>query len=71
VHDGLNPVHRGFDPVTGGQVTTHKPEAVLGLLAAPAEYPHVASSIPQALDDVASERTGAAGNQDGCCHHSS
>jgi hypothetical protein len=71
VHDGLDPLHRGLNALSGGQVTAQIPYAILCLTAAPAEYSHVRTSIPQAPDDVSSEPTGAAGNQDGWCHCSS
>jgi hypothetical protein len=65
VHDGLDPVHRGFDPLAGGQVAGHELDAFLCLVAAPGEHPHVATGVPQTPDDMATERAGAAGNQDG------
>ena len=65
VHDGPGPVHCGFDPLAGGQIACHELDAVPGVVAAPTEYPHVTACIPQAPDEESSERTGAAGDQDG------
>src|SRR5918993_1202874 len=52
------------DSLAGGQIAGHVLDAVPGLVAVPTEYPHVRVGVPQAPDDVASERTGAAGDQD-------
>src|SRR5829696_5848690 len=59
------PLHRGFDPLAGGQVTAHELDAGLCLTAAAAEHPYIATGVPQEPDDESSERTGAARNQDG------
>jgi hypothetical protein len=64
VHDGPGPLHRGFDPLAGGLVAGDELDAALCLTAAPAEHPYVATGVPQTPDDEASERTGAAGDQD-------
>src|ERR671916_497234 len=60
VHDRPDPVHRRFDPLTGGQITGHVLDAVLCLTAAPAEHPYLATGLPQEPDDESSERTCAA-----------
>ena len=65
VHDDLGPLHCGFDPFARGQVTGHELDAVLGLVAAPAEHPYLAAGLPQAPDDEAPECARAAGDQDG------
>jgi hypothetical protein len=54
-----------LDPLAGGQVAGDELDAVDGFAVAPAEHPHVVSGVPQAPDDEAPERTGAAGDQDG------
>ena len=64
MHDDLGPVHRGFDPRAGGQVAGDELDVVLCRTAAPAEHPYVATGVPQTPDYEASERTGAAGDQD-------
>src|SRR5215207_18830 len=53
------------DSLAGDQIAGHVLDAVPGLVAVPTEYPHVRAGVPQASDDVASESTGAAGDQDG------
>jgi hypothetical protein len=42
-----------------------KLDAVPGLVAAPTEHPHLTAGIPQERRDEASQRAGAAGEQDG------
>ncbi len=61
----LTPSTAASIPSPGGQVTGDELDAVPGVVAAPTEYPHVASGIPQAPDEESSERAGAARNQDG------
>ncbi len=65
MHDGLDPVHRAFEPLAGGQIADHELDAVPGLVAAPTEYPHVTAGLPQAWHDEAPERARDAGNQKG------
>ncbi len=65
VHDGSDPVHRGFEPFAGGQIADHELDAVRGFVAVPAEYPHGTAGVPQAWHDEAPERACAAGNQKG------
>ena len=67
VHDGPGPVHRGFDSVAGVQVAGYELDAV-GTFMVAAEHPYVTTGVSQPRDDEASERTGAAGDQDGRCH---
>jgi hypothetical protein len=59
------PLHRGVDPLAGGQVTGHQLDAIPGLAAVAAEHPDLAAGVPQPRDDLAAECSGAAGDQHG------
>jgi hypothetical protein len=65
VHDRADPVHRGVDALTGGQIAGHELDAVRGVVAAPTQHPHVTAGIPQQRHDEASQRARATGEQDG------
>jgi hypothetical protein len=51
-------------PFAGEQVTGHVLDAVPGWMAAPTQYPDLATGVPQVRHDLPPERAGAAGDQD-------
>jgi hypothetical protein len=65
VHDNLGAVHGVFDPLALDQVTGHVFDAVGGLVAVPAEHPQLVAGLAQERGGEATERAGAAGEQDG------
>ncbi len=48
VHDDLDSLHRGLDPLARGQVTGHELDTLLGLAAVPAEHAYRAARRPAA-----------------------
>jgi hypothetical protein len=64
VHDRPDPVHRGVQPLAGGEVADGELDAVAGLVRAPAEHPHLGAGVPQPRHDQAPEGAGAAGHQE-------
>src|SRR6266508_4148965 len=68
VHDGPGPVHRGFDPLAGHQVTGQELDALLGRSYPPAEHPYLSAGRPQPWYDLAAEGAGTAGDQGWRCH---
>jgi hypothetical protein len=50
VHDGLDAVHRGVDPLVCGRVAGHDLDAVPGFATLPAEDPDVAAGDLTTLD---------------------
>jgi hypothetical protein len=54
-----------FDPLALDQVTGHVFDAVGGLVAVPAEHPQLVAGLAQERGGEATERAGAAGEQDG------
>lgn len=63
VQDGPDPVHRALDSLAGGQIADRELDAILGLVAAPTEHPHLAVGLAQERHDEAPERAGATGDQ--------
>ena len=58
-----DPVHRALDSLAGGQIADRELDAILGLVAAPTEHPHLAVGLAQERHDEAPERAGATGDQ--------
>ena len=65
VHDDLGALHRGVDALARGQVAGHELDALVGLVAVPAEHPNVGAGVPQLRDDEPPERARAAGDENG------
>ena len=51
MHDDLVSLHRGFDALARGQVTSHELDTLPALPAVPAEHSDVAPGVPQPRDD--------------------
>ena len=68
VHDDVHTGQRRSDAGAGVELPDHVVDAVGGLAVLPGQHAHRRPGRPEAGDDEAAERAGAAGDENGCGH---